>query len=50
MPQKMQHICKEFDVATHNAIQVEIGGDGQSTDGTEASHMHYRDDLNCDRG
>lgn len=25
-------------------------GDGQSTDGTEPSHMHYRDDLSCDRG
>ena len=30
--------------------QVEIGGDSQSTDGTEASHMHSRDDLNCNRG
>ena len=33
------HVCK-----------VEIGGDTQSTDGTEASHMHTRDDLNCTRG
>ena len=33
------HVCK-----------VEIGGDTQSTDGTEASHMHSRDDLNCTRG
>ena len=24
--------------------------DGQSTDGTEASHMHSRDDLSCKRG
>ena len=31
-------------------IKVEIGGDGQSTDGTEASHMHSRDDLSCKRG
>ena len=30
--------------------KVEIGGDTQSTDGTEASHMHERDDLSCDRG
>ena len=30
--------------------KVEIGGDTQSTDGTEASHMHTRDDLNCTRG
>jgi len=33
------HVCK-----------VEIGGDTQSTDGTEPSHMHTRDDLNCTRG
>ncbi len=33
------HVCK-----------VEIGGDTQSTDGTEASHMHTREDLNCTRG
>ena len=31
-------------------FQVEIGGDGQSTDGTEPSHMHERDDLSCNRG
>jgi galactosylceramidase len=31
-------------------VKVEIGGDGQSTDGTEASHMHNRDDLSCERG
>jgi len=30
--------------------KVEIGGDCQSTDGTEPSHMHSRDDLSCDRG
>ena len=30
--------------------KVEIGGDTQSTDGTEASHMHTREDLNCTRG
>ena len=33
------HVCK-----------VEIGGDTESTDGTEPSHMHARDDLNCTRG
>jgi hypothetical protein len=27
-------------------LKVEIGGDGQSTEATEASHMHTRDDLN----
>ena len=30
--------------------QVEIGGDGQSTEATEASHMHTRTDLNMERG
>ena len=29
---------------------MEIGGDCQSTDGTEPSHMHDRDDLSCTRG
>lgn len=31
-------------------LKVEIGGDGQSTEATEASHMHTRDDLNFERG
>lgn len=30
--------------------QVEIGGDTQSTEGTEQSHEHFRGDLNCTRG
>ena len=36
--------------AAMHMIKVEIGGDGQSTDGTEPSHMHHRDDLSCERG
>ena len=31
-------------------IKVEIGGDTQSTEGTELSHSHVRGDLNCSRG
>lgn len=31
-------------------IKVEIGGDTQSTEGTELSHSHFRGDLNCSRG
>lgn len=31
-------------------IKVEIGGEAQSTDGTEPAHMRTRDDLNCTRG
>ena len=29
---------------------MEIGGDCQTTEGTESSHMHTRDDLNYQRG
>ncbi|HEY3630489.1 MAG TPA: hypothetical protein VGL21_06295, partial [Jatrophihabitantaceae bacterium] len=31
-------------------LKVEIGGDTNSTDGTEPSHAHSAADLNCDRG
>ena len=31
-------------------LKVEIGGDGQSTQGTEASHMHTADDESYERG
>ena len=30
-------------------LKVEIGGDSQSTDGTESSHMHSADDLDYKR-
>ena len=36
--------------ASLGVLKIEIGGDTQSTDGTEASHMHSRDDLSCTRG
>lgn len=36
--------------ASLHMLKVEIGGDGQSTDGTEPSHMHTRHDLNYQRG
>ncbi|KAA0170822.1 hypothetical protein FNF27_06517 [Cafeteria roenbergensis] len=36
--------------ASLHILKVEIGGDAQSTDGTEPSHQHTEDDLNCDRG
>ena len=40
-----------FGASLHD-IKVEIGGDCQSTDGTEPSHMHNRGELSCsvDRG
>lgn len=36
--------------ASLHILKVEIGGDGQSTDGTEASHMHEAWDENYQRG
>eukprot|EP00041_Stephanoeca_diplocostata_P003381 m.33960 g.33960 ORF g.33960 m.33960 type:complete len:274 (-) comp14276_c0_seq1:2890-3711(-) len=36
--------------ASMQILKIEIGGDVQSTDGTEASHMHNRQDLSCIRG
>lgn len=36
--------------ASLHILKVEIGGDVQSTDGTEASHMHSADDENYARG
>ncbi|KAL3320785.1 hypothetical protein Ciccas_000531 [Cichlidogyrus casuarinus] len=37
-------------MASLHALKVEIGGDAQSTEGTEASHMHSEDDENYERG
>ena len=31
-------------------IKIEMGGDTQSTEGTEATHERFRGDLNCTRG
>jgi galactosylceramidase len=31
-------------------LKVEIGGDAQSTDGSESSHMHEPNDENYNRG
>ena len=36
--------------ASLHILKVEIGGDSESTDGTELSHSHSRGDLNCARG
>ena len=33
-----------------HTLKLEIGGDTQSTDGSEASHSHFRGDLSCARG
>ncbi|XP_033098878.1 galactocerebrosidase-like [Anneissia japonica] len=39
----------QFGASLH-ILKVEIGGDAQSTDGTESSHMHSPDDENYQRG
>jgi hypothetical protein len=36
--------------ASLQLLKVEVGGDGQSTEGTEPSHMHNATDLNFGRG
>ena len=36
--------------ASLHILKVEIGGDAESTEGTEASHMHSADDENYHRG
>jgi galactosylceramidase len=36
--------------ASMSALYVEVPGDGNSTQGSEPSHMHARDDLNYSRG
>ena len=37
--------------ANLHILKIEIGGDTQSTDGTEPSYMHYRNDQpSCGRG
>ena len=38
-----------FGAAMH-ILKVEMGGDGQSSEGVESSHMHTIDDLNYNRG
>lgn len=37
-------------LAALQILKVEIGGDTCSTEGSELSHMHTADDLNCNRG
>ena len=39
----------DFGASLH-MLKVEIGGDTQSTDGTEPSHMHSVNDGNYQRG
>jgi len=52
-PQRSQildYLFKPNYGASLQILKVEIGGDSQSTDGTESSHMHSADDLDYHRG
>ncbi|KAJ9439143.1 putative galactocerebrosidase, partial [Diplonema papillatum] len=52
-PQRSQildYLFKPNFGASLHMLKVEIGGDSQSTDGTETSHMHTKDDLDLTRG
>jgi Glycosyl hydrolase family 59/Ricin-type beta-trefoil lectin domain len=52
-PQRSQildYLFKPGYGAALQILKVEIGGDTNSTSGSESSHSHYRGDLNCDRG
>uniref|UniRef100_A0A663DL91 Galactocerebrosidase n=1 Tax=Aquila chrysaetos chrysaetos TaxID=223781 RepID=A0A663DL91_AQUCH len=48
--QILDYLFKPSFGASLHMLKVEIGGDGQSTDGTEPSHMHYENDENYFRG
>src|SRR5579884_2015999 len=48
--QILDYLFKPGYGAALQILKVEIGGDTNSTDGAEPSHMHTRGDLNCDRG
>src|SRR5256714_11798213 len=48
--QVLDYLFKPGVGASLQILKVEIGGDTNSTDGAEPSHMHTRTDLNCDRG
>nr|XP_005990152.2 PREDICTED: galactocerebrosidase isoform X2 [Latimeria chalumnae] len=48
--QILDYLFKPNFGASLQILKVEIGGDAQTTDGTEPSHMHYADDENYFRG
>jgi O-glycosyl hydrolase len=48
--QVLDYLFKPGFGAALQILKVEIGGDTNSTDGAEPSHMHTANDLNCDRG
>jgi O-glycosyl hydrolase len=48
--QVLDYLFKPGFGASLQILKVEIGGDGNSTDGSEPSHMHTASDLTCNRG
>ena len=48
--QVLDYLFKPGVGADLHILKVEIGGDMNSTDGSEASHMHTASDLGCNRG
>ncbi|CAK6969988.1 galactocerebrosidase isoform X2 [Scomber scombrus] len=48
--QILDYLFKPNFGASLHILKVEIGGDAQTTDGTEPSHMHYENDQNYFRG
>ncbi|XP_029900857.1 galactocerebrosidase isoform X1 [Myripristis murdjan] len=48
--QILDYLFKPNFGASLHMLKVEIGGDAQTTDGTEPSHMHYENDENFFRG
>jgi hypothetical protein len=48
--QILDYLFKPNYGASLQILKVEIGGDMNSTDGAEASHMHSAGDLSCSRG
>lgn len=48
--QILDYLFKPDFGASLQILKVEIGGDAQTTDGTEPSHMHYEGDENYFRG
>lgn len=43
-------LFKPNHIASLSLLKIEIGGDTDSTEGSESSHMHTEDDLDCTRG
>lgn len=48
--QILDYLFKPSYGASLQMLKVEVGGDANSTDGTEPSHMRSATEVNCDRG